>query len=255
MFVKYLDDRFYPGVSDHWDDQLFADFVRLRLQPAYNVLDLGAGAGVVPHLNFRGDVARVCGVDPDPRVISNPHLDDAKIGTGEQIPYGDEGFDLVFCDNVMEHLADPAAVLAEVARVLKPGGRFLFKTPNRRHYMPTVARLTPHWFHGFYNKLRGRAAADTFPTVYAANSPERMQELAAQTGFLRGEVILAESRPEYLRLSALTYLFGIAWERAVNAFPRLASYRILLIGELIKPDAPSDTGASGGSTRFACDSA
>ena len=65
----------------------------------------------------------------------------------------------------MEHLEDPETVFGEINRVLKPGGIFLFKTPNRRHYMPLIAQLTPYRFHQFINKLRGRDSEDTFQPV------------------------------------------------------------------------------------------
>ena len=75
-------------------------------------------------------------------------------------------FDRVFADNVLEHLPDRLTVFREIARVLKPGGVFLFKTPNKTHDMPTLARLTPHRFHPFVNRIRGRAETDAFPTRY-----------------------------------------------------------------------------------------
>jgi hypothetical protein len=58
-------------------------WVLAALNPNAHVLDLGAGAGIVPEMNFRGLAARVCGVDPDPRVLQNRHLDEGKIGYGE----------------------------------------------------------------------------------------------------------------------------------------------------------------------------
>ena len=92
-------------------------------------------------------------------------LDEGKLSDAGRIPYPDATFDVAFADNVMEHLADPMAVLGEVCRVLRPGGVFLFKTPNKTHYMPMIARITPHGFHRFVNRLRGRAEEDTFPTL------------------------------------------------------------------------------------------
>jgi SAM-dependent methyltransferase len=154
---------------------------------------------------------------------------------GESIPYPAETFDLIFADNVLEHLTDPEAVLREVVRVLKPGGIFLAKTPNKYHYMPLVARLTPHGFHQFINRLRGRASVDTFPTRYRINTPGAIRYYAARSGLRVRGIRLIEGRPEYLRLSSFTYLLGWLYERLVNALPGLERFRILLIAVLEKP--------------------
>ena len=59
---------------------------------------------------------------------------------------------------------------------------------------------------------------------------------------------LTESRPEYLRLSAPTYLVGVAYERLVNATDALRDLRILLMGDLEKPKASRTPSGSGGWT-------
>lgn len=233
--VAWLDRALYPGTTGHWDDELFRAAVLDTLEPHHALLDLGAGAGIVPQMDFRGRCARVCGLDPDERVRVNPYLDEGRVGVGESIPWPDASFDVVTADNVLEHLADPAAVLREVARVLKPGGRFLAKTPNRRHYMPLIARCTPHAFHAYVNQKRGRASVDTFPTRYQANTPGAIRRLASEVGLEVARVSLHEHRPEYLRFNAATYLVGWAWERAVNRIPPLSGLRILMIAELAKP--------------------
>jgi SAM-dependent methyltransferase len=243
--VQTLDALLYPYHVSHWDDDCFRGEILRHLTPAAQVLDLGAGAGIVSQMNFRGRAAWVCGVDPDPRVKSNPYLDEARVGVGETIAYDANRFDLVFADNVLEHLEDPGRVFDEVFRVLKPGGEFLVKTPNKWHYVPTIARLTPHWFHAMVNRWRGRATDDTFPTLYRVNTRAAISQHAKSCGFEIVGVKLIEGRPEYLRLTWPTYLAGWLYERFVNLVPGMARFRVVMIAVLRKPASPTEGVQSG----------
>lgn len=230
--VAWIDRRFYPEVGSNWDDELFRERIVSKLDENSTVMDVGAGSGLVRQMDMKDLAGRVCGVDPDPRVRDNPFLDEGRVAEATAIPYPDETFDLAFANNVLEHLADPGAVFAEINRTLKPTGRFLFKTPNRRHYVAVLARLTPHWFHEWVNSLRGRDAADTHPTLYRANTARDVRRFAETSGFELVCLEYVEGRPEYLRINGLTYLIGLAYERLVNRFPLLAGFRVILIGEL-----------------------
>jgi SAM-dependent methyltransferase len=245
--VTWIDKVYYPHFERNWDDQLFRERILSRLKRGSSVLDLGAGAGIVDQMNFRGLVASVCGVDLDPRVVNNPMLDEGRVANADRIPYEANRFDIVFSDNVLEHLDQPLEVFREVARVLKPGGIFLFKTPNKWHYMPTIARLTPHGFHQYVNRLRGRAMVDTFPTRYQANCLKDVERLAAASGLLVESVERVEGRPEYLRMTWPTYVVGVTYERLVNSAEIFAPLRILLVGSLQKP-----IGAISDISRSAC---
>jgi len=67
-------------------------------------------------------------------------------GTGEQLPYADQSFDCVFCCDVLEHVRDLPRVIAEIARVLKPNGVFIYDTLNRTFISKLVAiKIWQEW--------------------------------------------------------------------------------------------------------------
>ena len=59
--VAKLDDRFYPGVESNWDDELLRDLVLTELRPNHLLLDVGAGAGIVEAMDFKGLAREVHG--------------------------------------------------------------------------------------------------------------------------------------------------------------------------------------------------
>jgi SAM-dependent methyltransferase len=213
-----LDRRWYPDFGDRWDILQFRKEVLALIEPGMTVLDLGAGRGALQELNFHGLGATIWGADIDPVVQQNPNIDRAFVtGALELTGVPDRSVDLVICCSVLEHVADPEALLREIHRVLKPGGSFLAKTPNRLHYMPVIASATPMWFHKLYNRWRGRAEIDTFPTLYRLNSRSDVARYAGRSGLRPQRIWTVEGRPEYLRLTPITYLAGFLYERLVNA--------------------------------------
>jgi SAM-dependent methyltransferase len=230
--VLRLDAWFYPDYVPGFDNDLCRQKILAAIDKGSSVLDLGAGVGVRAYTNFHGCAARVCGVDAIDGVMDNPFLDEAKIAGAENIPYPDASFDVVFAWNVLEHLSTPGPVFAEAMRVLRPGGLFIVKTPNRWHYIALIARCTPQWFHEhMISRVMGwRGHSDVFPTVYRANSVRVMTRLATDAGLSVREILALEPRPEYLRFSPLTFPFGIAYERIVNSSSRLRAFRAVFIG-------------------------
>ena len=234
MLVKFIDKLFYNGYNNNWDDKIFSETIIDNLNTQSKVLDLGAGAGIIEEMNFKAKAASVCGIDLDPRVMKNQFLHERKISSVYDIPYADNYFDVVFCNNVMEHIEFPELLLREVHRVLKPGGTFLFKTTNKYHYVPLVAKFTPLSFHKFYNKLRGRDADDTFNTFYKFNNKAKIEEICIESAMIVKSLNVIEGRPEYMRLSFFTYLFGLFYERVVNSSLLFENFRVVIYGQLNK---------------------
>lgn len=233
----WMDRTFYPAYRDNWDNDRFRQTILDLLEPDFKCLDYGAGRGHLRQMDFKDKVAFVAGVDPDSAVFANPYLHEAKLLPlpSGRIPYDDDSFDMVYCANVMEHVDRPETTFKEVARVLKPGGMFVAKTPNKNHYMPLIARLTPVSFHKFYNRLRGRQAHDTFKTQYKCNSPSQVTTYQRQTGLELRQIEMWEGRPEYLRLFWALYLFGLAYERLVNSSDMFSRFRSVMVFRLEKP--------------------
>lgn len=233
--VPLFDHAFYPRVSGNWDDAMLRERVLSRLGVAKHILGLGAGAGIVRQMDMRATAATIHGVDLDRRVRNNPYLHHGCIGNAEALPYADESFDAVVADNLLEHLREPAFVFAEIRGVLRPGGLFHAKTPNRRHYVPLLARMTPHSVHCRVAMARGRRSDDTFPTHYRANTCGTIRRLATGAGLVVDALQTVEGRPEYCRIHPALYVCGIAYERAVNSSRLLAPPRVVILVTLRKP--------------------
>jgi len=227
---KRLYDR-QPGWVDGTTQ--FASLIRKHLRADMRLLDLGAGAGKPGSVNFSGEAVLVVGVDPDWAIIGNSQVDCRVLGVAESLPFQAESFALVFADWVVEHLTDPASVALEVFRVLKPGGFFVFRTGNLRHYSYTIAACTPHWFHRLVaNPVRGlaRDGGDPHPTYYRMNTCHTVRRVLTRAGFFEEELLTVETEPSYLMFSVPSFLLGVAYERLVNHVPFLSGLRACLFG-------------------------
>src|SRR5207244_866982 len=132
------------------------------------------------------------------------------------------------------HLPQPDKAGSEIVRILNPGGYFLFRTGNLRHYAYAIAASTPHWFHELVaNRVRGMAGDDhhdPYPTYYKLNTQAAVRRILSGCGLREVELITIESEPSYLMFSVPSLLIGTAYERTVNNIAPLAGFRQCLFG-------------------------
>jgi SAM-dependent methyltransferase len=154
-----------PAQYDAWSHRLLlgslfgpiaADIARAAA-PDARILEVGSGPG---HLAGRlaGDYGLdVTGVDLDPAMVglaranaarsTNPVKPEFVVGDAASLPFPDASFDLAVSTLSMHHWAKPAAGLAEIRRVLRPGGRALVwdfrsgRIPLHRHMLDPVASV------------------------------------------------------------------------------------------------------------------
>ncbi len=92
------------------------------------------------------------------------------VGTAEDIPVGDGTFDVVLCNQVLEHTLDPAKVVQELRRVVAPGGRVLLSTHGVQVYHPSPQDLW-RWTHAGLEQLFRSNGEWTSVTVAPASGP------------------------------------------------------------------------------------
>jgi len=105
-----------------------------RLASGERVLDLGSGAGTdsLVAAQMVGESGRVTGIDMTPQMLAKARAAAAEMrlehvefveGEAEQLPFGDDSFDVVISNGVIDLIPDKEAVFTQLFRVLAPGGR------------------------------------------------------------------------------------------------------------------------------------
>jgi len=233
--VETLRRRWYPNPLQSDAVAAFVDRLTGAVTADDDVLDLGAGTGALNAYALKGRARRVIGIDRDGRVGSNPLLDAGVQADGCALPFQDNSFDVVFSIYVLEHVERPTEFVAEIQRVLRPGGRCFMLTPNRFHYVSLIASVTPTGFHRWLNAKRGRPADDTFETHYRLNSRRSLSSHFIRAGLRVQAIDGIEVQPNYMTFSLPTFLLGVAYERIVNAVSWLSLARVNWIAVFRKP--------------------
>lgn len=113
-----------------------------------DVLEVGCGAAV-DLARFAKGGARVTGVDVAGSAIDLAKANfaqqqlqgDFRVANGEQLPFADNSFDLVYAHGVVQYTADPQRLIDECRRVLRPGGQAIFQVYNRMSWLNALSKI------------------------------------------------------------------------------------------------------------------
>jgi SAM-dependent methyltransferase len=148
------------------------------------ILEIGAGGGYLLEDLWRLGFRKLTGSDITATSLAEMRRRDGALAVvgadAETLPFRSETFDVVITSDVIEHLPRVDQHLAEVLRVLRPGGRYLLKTPNRR-----PAEM--------YYRLRGLYDYHIWhPSMFTPREIRRtMREFGFHVGFLPVESLTA----------------------------------------------------------------
>jgi SAM-dependent methyltransferase len=125
----------------------------LAAQSGERILDLGCGDGqLTARIAAMG--TRVVGVDASPQMVAAAHARGIEVaeGNAEQLPFEAQSFDAVFSNAALHWVRDQDAMMSEVHRVLKPGGRFVAEMGGHGNIaairVALIATVARHGFDG-----------------------------------------------------------------------------------------------------------
>lgn len=173
------------------------------------MIDLGIGPGQIS-IGVASAIpnCRIVGVDLSHQMlaIARRRIADADLADRitlhyadvKQLPYADASFDVVFSNTILHHIPDPYAMLAEAARVLRPGGILLIRDLYRpadatrlRQLVDTYAPIEQNTDH------QRRLFAES---LHAALTPDELRDIAADAGLADAEVIIETDRHMVLQI-------------------------------------------------------
>ena len=202
----------YYTPDDHYE-ALVAGLV----VPGIRWLDVGCGRELFPSNPGLAEIlSKRCrllvGVDPDPTLQENPWVHE-KHALGIDAFDGEGRFDLVTMRMVAEHIADPTACAASVARALRPGGLAVVFTVFSGAPMPMLTRLAPMSLrHVVKSWLWGTQPKDTFPTCFRMNTRRALRRCFGAVGLDEAAFLRLDDCRTFARFRSLSRLELRLWQ-------------------------------------------
>lgn len=199
------------------------------------LLNVGCGSKSVL-LPLYPKFSQVLGLDVDEKALArHSGLTERLVGPVENIPLPESSVDIVVAEWVLEHLTNPNQTFTEISRVLKPGGFFLFLTPNL--YSPVImggkilkSLCGEKMVSQLVFFLTRRTADETFCHHYLVNTRRQLRNLGQSVDLVLVKLELAPGLPGYCRWSRILLWLSLK----LSSLKIIKSWRIYWVGKFEK---------------------
>ncbi len=197
------------------EQYFYARMLQQYFRPGISWLDAGCGHSLLPgwlhgaqeiERQFLAEAGRIVGADVDAKSLAAPSPICRVACDLGALAFESGTFDLITCNMVVEHLAEPTKVFREFFRVLKSGGLAILLTPNLYHWANILSMCTPFSFHRWVLKsFWNRETDDVFPTRYRCNTRNALRTKLLAAGFSDIRIHSIPGRPRLIDLGPLFY--------------------------------------------------
>lgn len=216
--------------------EIFQEYIEKYVDSLKDQVILCQGGGNKSRADkYFDNTKEIIAIDIDKETLEiNTYADKKILADVSSIPMVKDGsVDVVLSEWVLEHLNEPRSAFRETARVLKPGGIFIFETPNTANpiigFFRLVKKISNKATKRISSKyLLDKTENDIYPAYYKANSSKSLDKMLAEVGFEK--IFMGRTGcPGYFRSWKLLLWLNLKFEKLLE-LKLFDGYRAYLIG-------------------------
>jgi SAM-dependent methyltransferase len=199
--AETYDAHFVPALFAQWGPVVAAE---AGVQKGDRVLDVACGTGALTLAvaEIAGPSGSVVGLDANPEMLAVARRKPVQIewleGTAEALPLPDNSFDAVVSQFGLMFFEDKPKALAEMVRVLRPGGRLVVAVCDAVENSPGYCA-----FAQLLDRLFGQEVGDGFRAPFSLGDAGRLYEICDEAGLAGAEVVQRNGKVRFESIDAL----------------------------------------------------